>query len=51
MLTAIAVRNLDAARERGLPAEMLTDAPAHLIAADDTDVIVELMGGDEPART
>ncbi len=50
-LTAIAVRNLDAARERGLPAEMLTDAPAHLIAADDTDVIVELMGGDEPAHT
>ena len=30
---------------------MLTDAPAHLIAADDTDVIVELMGGDEPAHT
>ena len=51
VLTAIAVRNVDAARERGLPAEMLTDAPAHLIAADDTDVIVELMGGDEPART
>jgi homoserine dehydrogenase len=27
------------------------DAPAHLVAAPDTDVIVEVMGGDEPART
>jgi len=50
-LAAIAVRNLDGARERGLPGDLLTDAPAHLIAADDTDVIVELMGGDEPAHT
>jgi homoserine dehydrogenase len=50
-LTAVAVRNLDGARERGLPGELLTDAPAHLVAADDTDVIVELMGGDEPAHT
>ncbi len=24
---------------------------AHFVAAPDTDVIVELMGGDEPART
>jgi homoserine dehydrogenase len=50
-LAAIAVRNLDGARERGLPGDLLTDAPAHLIAADDNDVIVELMGGDEPAHT
>ena len=36
---------------RGLPADLLTDGPAHLVAAPDTDVVVELMGGDEPAHT
>ncbi len=30
---------------------LLTDAPAHLVASDETDVVVELMGGDEPAHT
>jgi homoserine dehydrogenase len=50
-LVGIAVRDLARARAAGLPAALLTDAPAHLVAADDTDVIVELMGGDEPART
>src|SRR6185503_9542696 len=34
-----------------LPADLLTDAPAHLVASPETDVVVELMGGDEPART
>ena len=32
-------------------ADRLTDAPAHLVASPEVDVIVELMGGDEPART
>ena len=50
-LTAVAVRDLDRARGIGFPADLLTDAPAHLIADPDTDVIVELMGGIEPART
>jgi homoserine dehydrogenase len=50
-LVGIAVRDVDAARDRGLPAHLLTDAPAHLVADPDTDVIVELMGGDEPAHT
>ncbi len=50
-LAGVAVRALDRARELGIPEELLTDAPAHLVAADDTDVVVELMGGDEPART
>ena len=50
-LAGIAVRDLGAARRRGLPAELLTDAPAHLVASPDIDVIVELMGGDEPAHT
>jgi homoserine dehydrogenase len=50
-LVGIAVRDLERMREDGLPAALLTDAPAHLVAADDTDVIVEVMGGDEPAHT
>ena len=51
VLAGVACRDLGRARETGIPAELLTDAPAHLVAAADTDVIVELMGGDEPART
>jgi homoserine dehydrogenase len=50
-LAGIAVRNVAAATRRGLPADLLTDAPAHLVADPTTDVIVELMGGDEPAHT
>ena len=50
-LTGVAVRDLERSRAVGIPAPLLTDAPAHLVAADDTDVIVELMGGDEPAHT
>jgi len=50
-LVGIAVRDLVAARARGLPADLLTDAPAHLVASPEVDVIVELMGGDEPAHT
>jgi homoserine dehydrogenase len=50
-LIGIAVRDVDAARDRGLPADLLTDAPAHLVADPDTDIVVELLGGDEPAHT
>ncbi|HEV7810722.1 MAG TPA: homoserine dehydrogenase [Candidatus Limnocylindrales bacterium] len=50
-LVGIALRDLDRARAGGLPAELLTDAPAHLVASPEVDVVVELMGGDEPART
>jgi homoserine dehydrogenase len=50
-LVGIAVRDVERARERGLPAALLTDAPAHLVADPETDIIVELMGGDEPAHT
>jgi homoserine dehydrogenase len=49
-IAGVAVRDLDRARARGIPAELLTDAPAHLVA-EGTDVVVELMGGEEPART
>jgi homoserine dehydrogenase len=51
VLAGIACRNLARAREAGLPSDLLTDAPAHLVASPDVDIVVELMGGDEPART
>jgi len=50
-LSGIAVRDVEAAARRGLPAGLLTDAPAHLLASGGADVVVELMGGEEPART
>jgi homoserine dehydrogenase len=50
-LSAIAVRDLDRARAAGIGADLLTDAPAHLVADPETDILVEVMGGDEPART
>ncbi len=50
-LAAVAVRDVDKAHGAGLDADLLTDAPAHLVASPETDVIVEVMGGDEPART
>ena len=50
-LSAVGVRDLARARELDIPAELLTDAPAHLVADPEIDVIVELMGGIEPART
>jgi homoserine dehydrogenase len=50
-LVGVACRDLARARAAGIPADLLTDAPAHLVASPDVDVVVELMGGDEPART
>ena len=50
-LAGVAVRRLDRGADDGLEPSLLTDAPAHLVADPDTDVIVEVMGGDEPART
>jgi homoserine dehydrogenase len=50
-LVGVAARDLAKAREHGVPGDLLTDAPAHLVADPDSDVIVEVMGGDEPART
>jgi homoserine dehydrogenase len=50
-LVGIAVREPDRAIASGLPAELVTDAPAHLVADGRADVIIELMGGDEPAHT
>ena len=50
-LAAVAVRDVTRAVASGVPAGLLSDAPAHLVADDAIDVIVELMGGDEPAHT
>jgi homoserine dehydrogenase len=50
-LTRIAVRNLGKQRDVDVPAELLTTEPAAVVAADDVDVVVELIGGIEPART
>lgn len=48
-LTGIAVRDLDAERDALVPSELLTtDADA---VVDGADVVVEVMGGLEPART
>jgi homoserine dehydrogenase len=45
------VRDVDRAVAAGLPAGLVSDAPAHLLAGDEIDVIVDLMGSDEPAHT
>ncbi len=50
-LVAVGVRDPGRAIAAGVPAELLSDAPAHLVADERIDVIVELMGGDEPAHT
>ena len=51
VLAGVACRDLAKARRSGIPVELLTDAPAHLVADPEMDVVVELMGGDEPAKT
>ncbi|MBP7972377.1 MAG: homoserine dehydrogenase [Candidatus Nanopelagicales bacterium] len=48
-LVGVAVR--DAARERpGIPMELITDDPEALVSRGDLDVVVEVMGGIDPAR-
>ena len=58
-LVGVAVRDLARAVDRGFDlgariglqgSDLLTDAPAHLVASPETDVIVEVIGGDEPAH-
>jgi homoserine dehydrogenase len=51
VLTAVAEKFTERAIAGGIPAELLTDAPAHLVASPEVDIIVETMGGAEPART
>ncbi|MCC6445070.1 MAG: homoserine dehydrogenase [Armatimonadetes bacterium] len=51
VLRQVAVRNLGQMREVALPPEMMTADPQAVIARPDVDIVVELMGGYEPART
>ncbi len=51
VLAGVAEKDFARAAARGVPADILTDAPAHLVADPGIDVVVELMGGDEPAHT
>lgn len=50
-LVGVAVRRLDAPREIEVPAHLLTTDAAALVARDDVDLVIELIGGIEPART
>src|SRR5436309_14245940 len=49
VLQRAAVRDLS--RPRALPADRLTSDPAVVAGAPDVDLVIELLGGEEPART
>ena len=49
-LVGVAVRRLDAPREVEVPDGLLTTDAAGLVARDDVDLVVEVIGGIEPAR-
>jgi homoserine dehydrogenase len=50
-LVGVAVRRIDAPREVDVPEGLLTTDAAGLVARDDVDVVVEVIGGIEPARS
>ncbi|WP_203335978.1 homoserine dehydrogenase [Nocardioides limicola] len=50
-LAGVAVRRLDAPREVEVPADLLTTDPHALVTRDDVDLVVEVIGGIEPARS
>jgi homoserine dehydrogenase len=49
-LKGVAVRRLDAPREADVPPSLLTTDAAALVARADVDIVVEVIGGIEPAR-
>lgn len=49
-LTRVAVRDLSRPRLAPLPADLATDDPHEVTRADDIDLVVEVMGGVEPAH-
>src|SRR5450759_4016219 len=49
-LVAIADLNVQGAVDRGLPRDLIVPDASSVIRRDDVDVIVELLGGNEPAR-
>ena len=50
-LVAIADMNVQGAIDRGMPRDLVEPDAFKAAARDDVDVVVELLGGDEPART
>lgn len=50
-LVGVAVRRLDAPRDVEIPAGLLTTDAHGLVARDDVDLVVEVIGGIEPARS
>jgi homoserine dehydrogenase len=50
-LAGVAVRRLDAPRDVEVPPELLTTDAVALLERDDLDVVVEVIGGIEPARS
>ncbi len=50
-LVAIADMNVQGAVDRGMPRDIIVPDAASVVRRDDVDVVVELLGGDEPART
>jgi homoserine dehydrogenase len=50
-LVGVAVRRLDATREVDVPDGLLTTDASGLVGRDDVDLVVEVIGGIEPARS
>ena len=50
-LAGVAVRRLDAPRDADVPAHLLTTDALGLVTRGDVDVVVEVIGGIEPARS
>ena len=50
-LVGVGVRRIDAPREVEVPHGLLTTDAASLVARDEVDVVVEVVGGIEPARS
>src|SRR3954470_18988837 len=50
-LAGVAVRRLDAPREVEIPDGLLTTDADGLVARDDVDLVIEVIGGIEPARS
>jgi homoserine dehydrogenase len=50
-LVGVGVRRIDAPRDVEVPEGLLTTDAAGLVSSDDVDVVVEVIGGIEPARS
>jgi homoserine dehydrogenase len=49
-VTRVAVRDADRARDVPLPRDVFTTDPASIVADPDIDVVLEVLGGTEPAK-